>query len=43
MLMKWGKDILKLPPETVDEAWEHWTKGIEVSMEYFSTALSDIA
>ena len=36
MLMKWGEDILSIPPESADEAWEAWTKGIEVSIEYFS-------
>ena len=35
MLMKWGEDILSIPPESADEAWEAWTKGIEVSIEYF--------
>lgn len=34
--MKWGETILSIPPESVDEAWEAWTNGIEVSMEYFS-------
>ena len=36
MLMKWGETILSIPPVSADEAWEAWTKGIEVSMEYFS-------
>ena len=41
--MKWGEDILRIAPESVDEAWGAWTKGHEVSMKYFPHCLSHIA
>lgn len=31
MLMTFGEDIVKILPERVEQAWEAWTNGVDVS------------
>jgi GTP cyclohydrolase I len=31
MLMTFGEDIIKVLPERVEQAWEAWTNGVDVS------------